>query len=284
MTPKSWALVSIVMPAFNCEHLIAEAVDSVVAQSYQNWELIVVDNFSTDNTKGVIGSYSDPRIRLTSAHGTIGTVRNEGWRLAQGNLIAFLDADDKYHPSKLSTQVPHHISENILTYHDLRLFGERKYGRVRGRRIGTNPVTDILTGGNPIATSSSMMSRTLIESCGGFPESPDFFSAEDLGLWLLMAERNAHFLYIRKTLGAYRTHNSSSSSGKSTNAARQVVAQYSKKLSRRHKLMLDGWLSYSEAALPASRRVQASHLLTAAIQGAWRFKWRAVLRLILLFR
>ncbi|NYT38025.1 glycosyltransferase family 2 protein [Allopusillimonas soli] len=104
-------LVSIVMPAYNAEDLIERTIDSVVSQSYGNWELLVVDDCSKDGTRSVVErlAQSDGRIRLVPLehnNGAPAAPRNIGVSLARGEFVALLDADDLWHPRKLELQVP----------------------------------------------------------------------------------------------------------------------------------------------------------------------------------
>ncbi|MBX2860875.1 MAG: glycosyltransferase family 2 protein [Vampirovibrio sp.] len=101
-------LISIIMPAHNAGKFIAESIDSILAQSYENWELLVIDDYSTDDTAKVVADYinKDKRIQYHKAPERIGSpagVRNIGFKKATGDLIAFLDADDLYLPHTLDT-------------------------------------------------------------------------------------------------------------------------------------------------------------------------------------
>ncbi len=100
-------LVSIIMPAYNCEKYIAEAIRSVLAQTYTGWELIIVDDCSTDNTAAIIASFDDPRIVYQRNKHNMGAAltRNEALRIAKGEYIAFLDADDLWATDKLEKQI-----------------------------------------------------------------------------------------------------------------------------------------------------------------------------------
>jgi glycosyltransferase involved in cell wall biosynthesis len=99
------ALFSIIMPAYNAEAFIERAIDSVLSQTYPNWELIVINDASSDRTKEKTLSYSDPRIRYFETEGLRkpGIVRNYGFTLTQGDFITLLDADDEYYPDSLSS-------------------------------------------------------------------------------------------------------------------------------------------------------------------------------------
>lgn len=100
--------VSVIMPVYNQDRFIAEAIESVRDQSFQDWELVVVDDGSTDATPEVVARFEDSRIRCVHQvrHG-VSHARNEGVARSSGEYIAFLDADDRYHPDKLLAHVSH---------------------------------------------------------------------------------------------------------------------------------------------------------------------------------
>ena len=100
-------LVSIIMPAYNASKYIAESVDSVLAQTYQNWELIIIDDGSKDNTAEIIGKYTDKRIKFYKNETNLGVsaARNKAIQIAQGSWTAFLDSDDKWSEEKLERQL-----------------------------------------------------------------------------------------------------------------------------------------------------------------------------------
>ena len=101
------SLVSVIMPTYNCGAFISESIDSVLAQTYTDWELIIVDDCSTDDTDRIVGSYHDRRIRYIRNAQNMGAAltRNRALREARGRYIAFLDADDLWAPDKLSRQI-----------------------------------------------------------------------------------------------------------------------------------------------------------------------------------
>jgi teichuronic acid biosynthesis glycosyltransferase TuaG len=102
-------LVSVIMPAYNAEQYIAQSIDSVISQSYTNWELLITDDRSTDSTQAIVKAYadSDTRIKLfiNAENGGAGISRNNSIKKAKGRYIAFLDADDQWLPEKLTTQI-----------------------------------------------------------------------------------------------------------------------------------------------------------------------------------
>lgn len=100
-------LVSIITPSFNCGSFIEETINCVLSQTYQNWELIIVDDCSTDDTKEVVTSFTDCRIKYLKNSVNSGAAVSRNWALreAKGKWIAFLDSDDLWTPDKLEKQI-----------------------------------------------------------------------------------------------------------------------------------------------------------------------------------
>ena len=100
-------LVSIITPSYNTARFIAETINSVLAQTYTNWEMIIVDDCSTDDTDVIVGSFSDPRIRYLKNEKNSGAAvsRNRALQEAKGKWVAFLDSDDLWEPDKLEKQI-----------------------------------------------------------------------------------------------------------------------------------------------------------------------------------
>jgi len=99
--------VSVVMPSYNCARFISESIKSVIAQTYTDWELIIVDDCSTDDTESIVASFRDDRIRYIKNETNSGAAvsRNRALREAKGRWIAFLDSDDLWLPDKLERQI-----------------------------------------------------------------------------------------------------------------------------------------------------------------------------------
>lgn len=114
-------LVSIIMPSWNTGRFIAESIQSVINQTYQKWELLIVDDCSTDNTDAVVASFTDERIRyFHNAHNSgAALTRNYALREAKGEWIAFLDSDDLWLPEKLEKQL-NFMNQNgyVFSYHE----------------------------------------------------------------------------------------------------------------------------------------------------------------------
>lgn len=135
IAPKHSAqpLVSVIMNCYNGEKYLREAIDSVMAQNYQNWEIVFWDNASKDRSADIVHSYKDGRLRYFCGETTIplGHARNRAIAQCQGDLIAFLDSDDLWLPEKLITQVPLFLDDHEigLVYSDVNYFNQA--GEVR---------------------------------------------------------------------------------------------------------------------------------------------------------
>lgn len=120
-------LVSIIMPSWNTEQFIGESIRSVLNQTYKNWELLIVDDCSSDNTDEIVASFSDPRIKYIKARKNKGAAlaRNKALRIAKGEWIAFLDSDDLWMPDKLEKQLEFMLSNGyVFSYHEFERIDE----------------------------------------------------------------------------------------------------------------------------------------------------------------
>nr|MBR4279994.1 glycosyltransferase family 2 protein [Clostridia bacterium] len=134
-------LVSIIMPAYNTEKYIAESIRSIQHQTYECWELLIVDDYSTDDTDAVVQPFlSDTRIRYIKNETNSGAAfsRNRALREAKGRWIAFLDSDDLWHPEKLEKQLvfmqTHGYSFSYTDYEEINCDGEKNGVVVTGPR------------------------------------------------------------------------------------------------------------------------------------------------------
>ena len=131
-------LVSVIMNGHNVAAYVTEAIESVLSQTYQNWEIVFWDNCSDDGTPDLVQGYHDPRIRYfrSKSFTPLGLARNDAIEKSQGEFIAFLDCDDLWFPEKLDRQVPLFQDERVgLVYSDTIFFNELGHERIlyRGR-------------------------------------------------------------------------------------------------------------------------------------------------------
>jgi len=201
--------VSVVIPTYNCDLYISEAIDSVLEQTFLDYEIIIVDNSSTDRTVEFIESYNDSRIQLIGCqnNGVIAKSRNVGISISQGEFIAFLDGDDLWSPRKLEICIPLLSGVFDLVYHGERWFDNQGNSRsVKYRAEDRSSYSKLLAKGNNISTSSVVVKKSVLERVGGFSENPEYISAEDYDLWMRLAMDGASFKYVDQMLGGYRIH------------------------------------------------------------------------------
>jgi glycosyltransferase involved in cell wall biosynthesis len=209
--------VSVIMPAYKVEAYIGEAIESVIAQTYTDWELIVIDDGSPDESGAIAASYaaSDPRIRVArQANGGLSSARNHGVRLARGEFMAILDSDDLWQPSFLAAQnalLQQHPEIDVVTGNAWNLGGWRDgtpwhpYPDPRPQPT----LSEILRDEESIFIMS-VIRRRVFESIGGFDES--LRSNEDYHFWLRAALAGFKFMRNDRPLGFYRRREDSLSS------------------------------------------------------------------------
>lgn len=133
-------LVSIITPTYNCGRFISETIESVLAQTYGNWEMLIIDDCSSDNTREIVETYTqkDARIKYHCLEANSGAAiaRNTGLKMAKGRWIAFLDSDDLWAPGKLDRQLDFMISNDYAfsyhEYHEISETGEDLNLKVSG--------------------------------------------------------------------------------------------------------------------------------------------------------
>lgn len=202
-------LVSIIMPTYNQADFIGDSISSVLKQDYECFELIVVDNFSTDNTEQVVASFKDSRIKYVKFNnaGVIAAGRNFGVKQAVGDVIAFLDSDDIWLPEMLSSQVYILTDDICLVSSCFSPIGNIERCKNHLDYIQKDEQRRMsyldLVHSNPIMTSSVVMRKDVFVNAGGFDESVDFRFIEDWELWLRVAA-NKDFIINGNPLLQYR--------------------------------------------------------------------------------
>ena len=224
--------VSIVIPTFNHAHLIQKCLQSVINQTYQNFEVIVVNNYSTDNTIEVIESFHDNRIKLINYQnqGFIGVARNIGIEASKGDYIAFLDSDDLWYPQKLERSLIEMKKQNADVFcNDMLAVQEGKIHFT----MYTGPANErmfeqLLFQGNCMVLSAGVVSRKVIDKIKGFTNDPTMLTCEDFDFWLRAAKEGFKFAFSNEVMGVYLIHsgNTSRSAERSYNSATSVVRHH----------------------------------------------------------
>ena len=200
-------LISIIIPTYNRIDLLERALNSVVNQTYKNWEIIVVDNNSTNKIDKLIKRYSEFNIKLfkINNNGVIAASRNLGIKNSKGNLIAFLDSDDWWKPKKLYSSIEIFTKyQNIdLVYHNCILTSTYRKKNSHCRNLKENKFQDLVINGNTIITSSVVIKKDCIKNAIFFSEKNEIIGWEDYHLWLKLAMLKKEFFFIKENLGYY---------------------------------------------------------------------------------
>ena len=220
------SLVSIITPSYNSSKFIKDCVASVFSQTYKNWEMIIVDDCSKDNSKEIISELStkDKRIKPIFLEKNVGAAeaRNAAIRQSKGKYVAFLDSDDLWNPKKLEKQLSFmYINEIAFSYTNYQFISEN----------GDN-LSNIILAPDKM-TYDSYLKNTIIgcltviidrEKSGEF-EMPNIRSSHDMALWLLIMKRGFSAYGLDENLARYRIVSTSNTASK-WHAAKDVWKVY----------------------------------------------------------
>ncbi|NJP39566.1 glycosyltransferase family 2 protein [Oscillospiraceae bacterium HV4-5-C5C] len=209
------AIVSVITPTYNCAGFIGQTIESVQAQDYPYWEMIIVDDCSTDQTKDIVARYcqADPRIRYYCLDHNSGAARarTEAMELAQGDYMAFLDSDDLWTPDKLSRQLAF-MQKTGAAFSCTAYEQIEEDGRKNGKIIRALPRCNYnrLLLDCPVGNSTVMYD---VKAMGKF-EVPDIRKRNDDALWLQMLKKEPYIYGMTDVLMLYRLRSGSISSNK----------------------------------------------------------------------
>jgi glycosyltransferase involved in cell wall biosynthesis len=229
--------VSVVVPTFNRAALLKETVESILAQSYSDFELIIVDNMSEDGTAGYIAGLNDERVRYfrNPNGGVIAVNRNFGIRQARGEYVALCDDDDLWLPKKLETQVAvlNGDAGVGLCYSNASTFNASGVidRWMMHKKVSRNHYRHLLIG-NFIPNSTVLVRRQLLEKFGYLSEDPRNVAVEDYAMWLCIA-RESRMFYVDEGLILYRLHGAANSNNLAKMAhksLRVIAAEFSRNL------------------------------------------------------
>jgi glycosyltransferase involved in cell wall biosynthesis len=245
------ARISVITPTYNRPGLLKNSINSVLSQTYSDFELIVIDDCSSDNTPGVLEGFQDERLKVirNSSNKGIAAVRNIGVASSQGKYIAFLDDDDEWLPDKLEKQI--RIMED----------GSESLGCVYSGCLTTGPdgseivstsipryrnkVLNELLLENFITTSTTLVKKSSIEKAGLFDE--DIPYGEDYDMWIRIAE-DFRFDFAPEPLTKYRIHPNS------------ITKNYAKVINGIAKI-----LSKHRSLFARNKRAYGNHLLLLGV-------------------
>jgi len=205
---------SVIIPSYNHGNYIEESINSVLKQTFKKYEIIVIDNYSNDNTKNILHKYKN-KIIYKRIHnlGIIAKSRNLGIRVSKGKWICFLDSDDAWFPDKLKIVYKQIIEKKaqVICNNEIIIKGFSKYYYSYGP-FKDFFYEDLILNGNCISTSGSCVDKNFIlKKRIKFIEKKEFNTVEDYDFFLNLAYFNAKFIFLNKFLGKRNIHSISNS-------------------------------------------------------------------------
>ncbi len=245
------SLISIIIPAFNCESTIEETIYSVINQTIKNIEIIVINNNSTDNTLNKVIKISDNRIKIYNCKKqSPAAARNLGIKYSSSDIIAFIDADDIWFRNKLEKSLLA-LKKYDFVYHDLYIYKKKNfkfiYKGIAKTRLFSYPVKrDLILNGNGINTSSVVVKKSLLYKAGLFDENENLFAAEDYDLWIKISEYTESFKKIKETLGKYIiTGNNITNHQRRYTYTKELNRKYNSYLKKEFNSDMVPWMAYN---------------------------------------
>lgn len=202
--------VSVIIPTYNRSNYVQQAVESVLNQTYNDYEILVIDDGSTDDTKRLLEKYADRIKYVYQTNQKVGAARNNGIRHAQGKYIAFLDSDDLWLPQKLERDVAYFeanpqvglVYSNVIYFSDE---GANLY--TRRMKSPSGDVLEKIIIDNFVVTSTVVVKRECLDRVGLFNEDLDLASSEDWEMWVRVASQYP-LGYISEASTKSRIHHS----------------------------------------------------------------------------
>lgn len=220
-TLKDNLLISIIMPAYNVEKYIAQSIKSVIAQTYNNWELIIIDDGSTDQTATIVKQFAcdNNKIKyLYQENAKQAVARNNGINSAEGTILAFLDSDDLWLPNKLEQTLAvfdldkydlvftnsyisnaEDLNVNCTSFKDLHVSSSSYFGK---------DALQLFISGNRIPILTVLVKKSAVQDVGLFDK--ECVPAEDYDLWVRLLKKGYTFFSIQENTAIYRIHQNSS--------------------------------------------------------------------------
>ena len=205
--PNNRPFFSVIIPTYNRAEKLGRALASLETQRFKNFEVIVCDDGSTDDTERVVDLFAERlplRYLREENWGGPARPRNNGLKVAEGQWVSFLDADDWWYPEKLAA-VASRVEAADIIYHDCDVYTEagKRSVKKRGRPFKRPAFVELMTKGSRIITSSICVRKDILAKTDGFAEDRKLIAIEDYDLWLRIALLTDRFVHIPQLLGAY---------------------------------------------------------------------------------
>ena len=240
---------SIIIPTYNEANFLKKALDSILKQSFKNYEIIVIDNYSKDNTAKIISNFKNKKIKYFKKKnfGVIAKSRNLGIKKAKGKWIALLDSDDSWFPQRLEIIkkfITKQINHKVFCTAEIILNENNKTHLWRYGPSKNNFYQYLLENGNCLSTSASIIEKNfLIKNKIFYEEKKSFITSEDYDFFLNIANKTNKFYFINKPLGTHVFHSRSESSNfrKHRNSLYSVLRHHIFKKQKYNKDKEDIW-------------------------------------------
>lgn len=201
---------SIILPTYNQSEFLKKSIKSILSQTFKNWELLIINNNSSDNTDSVIESFKDDRIKVyrINNENILAKSRNLGIKNSSSEWLCFIDSDDIWYPKKLEITKKYIETENgDLFYHDLdftnkKFFFLKKKIQDKSKKITYPVIKYFAYNGNGVGQSSVVVRKKILEKIGLISENKDKYSWEDFDTWIRISQITNNFVRIPKTLGS----------------------------------------------------------------------------------
>ncbi len=208
---------SVVITNYNHEKYIGKCISSVLSQTFKNFELIIIENSSSDNSLKIIKSFKDRRIKIFKIKngGIIAKSRNLGIKKSKSRWIAFLDSDDFWYKKKLETvrrKILEDKNNHVYTNNEKYKFEKTKKFQIsrlneKFNSDKKNFFRELILNGNKLSLSATVVDRNFLKKNNiFFREKRKYVTAEDYDFWLNLAKNGARFNFIKEILGVYLIH------------------------------------------------------------------------------
>ncbi len=246
-------MISVIIPTYNRAEKLKKCLLSLCEQTHKNFEVIVCDDGSIDNTEDIVDEFGS-KLNIIYSYGENSggpaRPRNRGLQIAKGDFIAFLDSDDWWYPNKL--QLCYQFTQNYdLIYHDLDIFtnSETPKGVAKGKDLKGDIFKDLLLNGNVIINSSVLIRKTIVKIVGEISEDKNLIAVEDFDYWIRVTQVTNRFKYINQSLGGYWEGENISYSTKQIDRTKSLLDKYIYNLSEDEQKMAISLHHFSSARM-----------------------------------
>lgn len=278
---------SIIITTYNSEKYLIDCLNSISNQTYRNFEIIIIDNFSEDSTIKFIHSYKKLKIKLFKVNnfGIIAKSRNFGIKKSKYNWIAFLDSDDTWDPNKLEYCNKIINNSSSLIFHNLRIIDNKNTirGIAKGRKLKKPYYKDLIINGNPIYNSSVIVKKSIFKEIEFISENKKIVASCDFHTWLKISFLKNDMTFLNKTLGSYRIHDKSISNQENMSISyKNTIENFINNFSAFELNKIRAYRAYING-IYYKKNIKISNLnwKFALKNGSYRIKFKALINILL---